>query len=96
MKDFTMGGFIAGTITSGIAYIVMFSIWDGLLPLGGFDSLLFAAVGYIVAVVSYFAYMGSQKSSDGTARWTSSEIVTGFFASLVAQWSFIPVVLFFE
>tara|TARA_B100000959_G_C14541642_1_gene443863 strand:+ start:52 stop:342 length:291 start_codon:yes stop_codon:yes gene_type:complete len=96
MNDFTMGGFISGTIASGVAYIVMFSIWEGLLPLEGFDSLLFGAVGYIVAIVGYFSYMGSKKSGDGTASWTSSEIGTGFFASLVAQWSFIPVVLFFD
>ena len=96
MKDFTMGGFVAGCITSGIAFIILFANWGRLLPVEGFDSLLFGAVGYIAALVGYFGYMAKKKSNEEEGNWNSSEIGAGFFASLIALWTYIPIVIFFE
>ena len=96
MKDFTMGGFVVGSITSAIAFIILFANWGRSLPVEGFDSLLFGAVGYIAALIGYFGYMAKKKGNEEEGNWISSEIGTGFFASLIALWTYIPIVIFFE
>jgi len=84
-----LGGFVAGCITSGIVFSILFSNWGRSLPVEGFDSLLFGAVGY-------FGYMAKKKDNEEEVSWSSFEMGTEFFASLIALWTYTPIVIFFE
>lgn len=73
MKDYSLKGFFAASISEGVASL--FIPEENNLPWL-----------VLIGLVAYFSYIGLRKKRDNQVTWDNEEIFSGFLVAFVALW----------